>query len=79
MCPPPHLQNDYGLLYSYLHGISPSNVRTKDIRGWGLHSCYTVNEGYKTMKNNKDNSRASFWKKVWNSNCIPKINTFIGY
>ena len=41
-----------------------------------MHENYTVKEGYKILKNNDGNLQPSIWKKVWNSDCIPKVNIF---
>ena len=48
--PPDHLEEDYQQFYSLLHGKSPSNIRDRDVKGWGTHGNYTIKEGFKILK-----------------------------
>ena len=73
---PLHLQNDYSLFSSQLHGIAPLSIRSHDSKGWGKMGFYMVKEGYQMLKRNRDRNHKCLWDKVWNSDNIPKINIF---
>ena len=74
--PPEHLEAVKNFLFTTLQGKTPINKSSKDILGWGKNGNYTVKEGYKKLS--FDSSAAgSIWKKVWQSDCIPKVNSFI--
>ena len=75
--PPLHLQHEYILFLSHLHGKSPIHLHEKDSRGWVRYGVYTVKEGYKILEDRAPRSSSNLWCKVWNTYCIPKINLFL--
>ena len=74
--PPEHLTEELETFTSFLHSGSPSNIQDRDIKDWGIHGQYTVKEGFKILKRNEGNQNAINWNKVWNPDCIPKVNIF---
>ena len=74
--PPEHLEEEYKNFTSLLHGRSPSNIQDRYIKGWGIHGYYTIKEGFKILKSNDGNQNTISWNKVWNPDCIPKVNIF---
>jgi hypothetical protein len=74
--PPPHLQPQVHILFKYLKGASPLHQNSQYSRGWGAVG-YTIKEGYKELLANKRNqTQTTWWKNVWNSDVLPKINLF---
>ena len=74
--PPEHLEAVKNLLFTSLHGKTSINKSAKDHIGWGKNGTYTVKEGYKKLSM-EPTTAESLWKKVWHSDCIPKVNSFI--
>ena len=75
--PPEHLEAAKNFLFTTLQGKALISKPSKDTLGWGKNGNYMVKEGYKKLS--YDSSTAeSIWKKVWKSDCIHKVNSFIG-
>ena len=70
------METTKNLLFTSLHGKTPINKSSKDHIGWGKNGMYTVKEGYKKL-NMEPMANESLWKKVWHSDNIPKVNSFI--
>ena len=47
--PPVHLDEAKNLLFSSLHGMTPTNGASRDRISWGKNGQYTVKEGYKRI------------------------------
>ena len=75
--PPDHLRYAVKFLLPLLHGMAPISKSSKYSIGWGSNGIYTVKEGYKLLQTNLVTASTNLWKKVWNPNCIPKVNCFI--
>ena len=75
--PPDHLRHADDLLLPLLNGMAPISKKSRDSIGWGSNGNYTVKEGYKQLQTNTVIASTNIWKKVWNPDCIPKVNFFI--
>ena len=74
--PPEHLEATKNLLFTSLHDQTLIKKYSKDHIGWGKNGMYTVKEGYKKLTMEPAENE-SLWKKVWHSDNIPKVNSFI--
>ena len=74
--PPEHLENAKNFLFTTLQGNASISKSSKDVLGWGKNGNYMVKEGYKKLSSDSSIVE-SIWKKVWKSDCIPKVNSFI--
>ena len=74
--PPQHLKLYCDQFLSFLQGKYPFHQRTKDLIGWGNKGLYYVKEGYQILDSNTTQPQDNFWKKVWNTDYIPKVNSF---
>ena len=72
-----HLKQVVDILLPLLHGMAPISKNSKDSIGWGRNGTYIVKEGYQLLQTNLVTASAHLWKKVWNLDCIPKVNCFI--
>jgi len=79
LSPPSNLLPTYDAFKSYLHGIAPLNHRVKDSRGWGKTGIYTLKDGYHYLQSTRNKPCYSKWSNLWNSDNIPKINSFFGF
>ena len=55
----------------------PIHLSCMDIWGWGSSSKYSVAHNFQAMQPSTGSSHnVAFWKSVWNSPSIPKVNFF---
>ena len=76
LSPPAHLAIAADTLFSSLHGMSPTRVLAKDRISWGKAGEYNAKEGYKKISMESIEAD-KIWKKVWHTDSIPKVNSFI--
>jgi hypothetical protein len=59
-----------------VNGSSPVHLNQNDSRDWG-EAGYSVRMGYKNLLHDNDlPEKSAIWKEIWNSDGLPKINTF---
>ena len=74
--PPEHMKIAEEFLFTLLHGMAPINRSSKDISGWGKNGNYMVKEIFKMLISDITTTPEIIWKKVWQLDCIPKVNSF---
>ena len=71
------LHCQFNLLLNFVTGIAPIHSSCKDAWGWGSSGIYSAAVGYKSLHDYPPSPHnAKFWKQVWKSPSIPKVNFF---
>ena len=71
------LHGQLNLLINLLFGNAPIHSSCRDAWGWGPTGSYSAAIGYNAILNYPPSTHnAKFWKHVWQSPSIPKVNFF---
>ena len=71
-------KNQIFLLISTLTGLALVHKSFKDKWGWGSSGSYSAANGYLAYQQLPHDSSLIpvFWKSLWSSYCLPKVNFF---